>query len=341
MKQDRRCFLQTVANTGVAVAVGGGQSGLAILPPSESTRRFQYVQIDVFTKRRLEGNPLAVFTDARGLSDAEMQALARETNLSETTFVFPRDPETEREHGVQVRIFTRREEVPFAGHPTLGTAVVLRSLLSSRHRESATHKISEISLDLRVGKVPVEFGEPEPSGNVFGEMHQVAPVFGPIHDHETVAKLLDLNASDLVAEWPVQTVSTGLPFAIVPLKQLSTLQSLRLDVPKIYEYLDRQQPKCEFYYVTRNTHDPEVGLRTRLISRGGEDPATGSAAGCTAAWMVRYGIAQPEETVHIQQGVEMKRPSQIFVRSSKNGDRITNVRVGGYALQIMEGVAIL
>jgi len=341
MKQNRRCFLQTVANTGVAVAFGGGQSSLAIFAHPESTRRFQYVQIDVFTKRRLEGNPLAVFTDARGLSDAEMQALARETNLSETTFVFPRDPETEREHGVQVRIFTRREEVPFAGHPTLGTAMVLRSLLSSRHRQRATHKISEISLDLLVGKVPVEFGEPEPSGNVFGEMHQVAPVFGPTHDRETVAKLLDLNASDLVAEWPVQTVSTGLPFAIVPIKQLSTLQSLRLDLPKIYEYLDRQQPKCEFYYVTRNTHDPEVGLRTRLISRGGEDPATGSAAGCTAAWMVRYAIAQPEETVHIQQGVEMKRPSQIFVRSSKDGDRITNVRVGGYALQIMEGVATL
>jgi trans-2,3-dihydro-3-hydroxyanthranilate isomerase len=122
---------------------------------------------------------------------------------------------------------------------------------------------------------------------------------------------------------------------------LSTLQSLRLDLRKIYEYLDRQQPKCAFYYVTRDTHDPEVGLRARLIFPGGEDPATGSAAGCTAAWMVRYGIAPPEETVHIQQGVEMKRPSQIFVRASKDADRITNVRVGGYALQIMQGIATL
>ena len=271
-----------------------------------------------------------------------MQALARETNLSETTFVFARDPETERERGVLVRIFTIQEEVPFAGHPTLGTAMVLRKLRQSQADRGKTgQRISEISLDLKIGKVPVDFREPEPSGNVFGEMHQVAPMFGPVHDRQTVASLLDLNASDLVADWPIQTVSTGLPFAIVPIKQLSTLQSLRLDLRKVYEYLDRQQPKCEFYYVTRDTPDPDVGLRTRLIFPGGEDAATGSAAGCTAAWMVRYGIAQPEQTVHIQQGVEMKRPSQLFVRASKDGDGIANVRVGGYTVQIMEGTATL
>ena len=98
------------------------------MAPPERTRHFPYIQIDVFTSRRLEGNPLTVFTDARGLSDAEMQALARETNLSETTFVFPRDQATERERGVQVRIFTTQEEALFAGHPTLGTAMVLRKL---------------------------------------------------------------------------------------------------------------------------------------------------------------------------------------------------------------------
>ena len=341
MKQNRRCFLRNVGNTAVAATFESDLSASPFLTPQEGTRRFRYVQVDVFTTRRLEGNPLAVFTDARGLTDAEMQALARETNLSETTFVFPRNPETEREHGVQVRIFTVQEEVPFAGHPTLGTAMVLRSLLLSQRAAKEARKISEISLDLKVGKVPVDFREPGASDHVFGEMHQVAPIFGPVHDRETVAQLLDLNASDLVADWPIQTVSTGLPFAIVPIKQLSTLQYLRLDLRKIYEYLDRQQPKCEFYYVTRDTHDPEVGLRARQIFPGGEDPATGSAAGCTAAWMVRYGIAQPEETVHIQQGVEMKRPSQIFVRASKDADRIMNVRVGGYALQIMEGIATL
>jgi trans-2,3-dihydro-3-hydroxyanthranilate isomerase len=342
MQQDRRFFLRTVATTGVAAAFGSDCSASALSGPPERTRRFPYVQIDVFTSRRLEGNPLTVFTDAQGLSDGEMQALARETNLSETTFVFPRDLETELERGVQVRIFTIQEEVPFAGHPTLGTAMVLRKLRQAKAGQGkAGQKISGISLDLKVGKVLVDFREPEPSGNVFGEMHQIAPTFGPVHDRETVAKLLDLNASDLVADWPIQTVSTGLPFAIVPIRQLSTLQSLRPDLRKVYEYLDRQQPKCEFYYVTRDTPDPSVGLRTRLIFPGGEDPATGSAAGCTAAWMVRYGIAPPEQTVRIQQGVEMKRPSQIFVRASKDGDRIASVRVGGYAAQIMEGTATL
>ena len=172
-------------------------------------------------------------------------------------------------------------------------------------------------------------------------MHQVDPVFGPVHNRETVAALLHLKPGDLVEDWPIQTISTGLPFAIVPLKRLSTLQALRLDLRKVYEYLDRQEPKCEFYYVTRETHDPEVGLRTRSIYPLGEDPATGSAAGCTAAWMVRHGISQPERTVHIQQSVEIKRPSQIFVRASKDRDKVTNVRVGGHAVRVMEGTVFL
>ncbi len=340
MKQNRRSFLGTVATTGIAAAFARA-TGAPVAPP-ERTRHFPYIQIDVFTSRRLEGNPLTVFTDARGLSDAEMQALARETNLSETTFVFPRDQATERERGVQVRIFTTQEEVPFAGHPTLGTAMVLRKLrLTHAGQTNVGQTLSEIALDLKVGKITVDFRKPDPSGEVFAEMHQVAPTFGPMHDREMVAKLLGLNASDLVADWPIQTVSTGLPFAIVPIRKLSTLQSLRFDVSRVYEYLDRQQPKCEFYYVTRDTSDPDIGLRSRLIFPGGEDAATGSAAGCTVAWMVRYGIAQPEQTVHIKQGVEMKRPSQIFVRASKDGDKIANVRVGGYAVQIMEGIATL
>src|SRR6266568_2742950 len=132
-------------------------------------RRFPFVTMDVFTRQPLEGNQLAVFTDGRGLSDAEMQALARETNLSETTFIIPRDAETERQHGVKVRIFTVAEELPFAGHPTLCTATLL-------HRQRGD---SEINLDLRVGKVPVRFSQRE--GAIFGEMTQRDPVFGGIH----------------------------------------------------------------------------------------------------------------------------------------------------------------
>jgi trans-2,3-dihydro-3-hydroxyanthranilate isomerase len=334
----RRSFLQSAGAAGVAAAVGNVGGTAEHSSPNQSIRRFHCVQIDVFTSQRLEGNPLAVFTDARGLSDSEMQDLARETNLQETTFVFPRDPATEREEGVKVRIFFPNEETPFAGHPTLGTAMVLRNLRLARAKPRAgEHKDgSSVLLDLKVGKVPVDFRE-DASGSVFGEMHQVDPVFGPLHDRETVAPLLDLKPNDIAEDCPIQTVSTGLPFAIVPIKHLTTLESLRLDQRKIYEYLDRQNPKCELYFVTRDTNTPGVGLRARCIVPLPEDPATGSAAGCTAAWMVRYGIAQPGETVHILQGVEIKRPSHIFVRASKDGDSVRNVRVGGHAVQIMEG----
>jgi len=179
---------------GNALSLGArGQSG------SDSQRIFRYVQMDVFTSKRLEGNPLSVFTDARGLSDSEMQDLARETNLQETTFVFPRDPEVERQEGVKVRIFVPDEEIPFGGHPTLGTAMVLRNLRVGSQGSVPSKKASEIVLDLKVGKVPVVFHE-EPDGRVFGEMHQVDPEFGPLHNRETVAALLDLNPSEIADE---------------------------------------------------------------------------------------------------------------------------------------------
>ena len=338
MKTSRRSFLQTVASCGVAAAIGD-VSAAAENPNSEPrVRRFPYVQIEVFASRRLEGNPLAVFTDARGLSDSEMQAIARETNLQETTFILPRDPAVEREHGVKVRIFVPEEEIPFAGHPTLGTAMVLRNRLNAGHGSVSpvNPALEEISLDLKVGRIPVAFHK-ESNGNIFGEMRQVDPVFGQIHDRATVAALAGLKPNDICDEWPIQTVSTGLPFAIVPIRRLSTLQSLQPDLKMIRLYFEKDPVLTDFYYVTRDTGNTDVGVRSRGIFPDGEDPATGSAAGCTAAWMVCYGIAKPGERVHIQQGVEIKRPSQIFVRTEEQGDRIVNVRVGGNAVEVMEG----
>src|SRR5206468_879335 len=142
-------------------------------------------QWDVFSSRPLEGNSLAVFADARGLSDAEMQAIAKEMNLSETTFIFPREAAIERERGVRVRIYAVEEELPFAGHPTLGTAFALRGDSGAK----------EISLELNVGKVPVTFEEK--SGEAaFGEMTQVDPVFGMTHDREAVARATGLRVED-------------------------------------------------------------------------------------------------------------------------------------------------
>jgi len=338
MKHSRRAFLQTAGAAGVVAAVGN-VSAAEHSNPEQSVRRFHCVQIDVFTSHRLEGNPLAVFTDARGLSDSEMQDLARETNLQETTFVLPRDTATEREQGVKVKIFVPDGEIPFGGHPTLGTAMVLRNLRMARSKSQVDQAMdgSRILLDLKVGKVPVDFRED--TGNVFGEMHQVEPVFGPVHDRDTIAALLDLSPDDISSDAPIQSLSTGLFFIIVPIKNLSTLQRLTVAPRKAYDYLSRQKLPglSDFYYVTRDTGDPPISLRSRGIFSTSEDPATGSAAGCTAAWMVRYGIARPEQTVHILQGVEIKRPSHIFVRASKDGDSVKNVRVGGHAVEIMEG----
>ena len=190
-----------------------------------SSRRFSFVQLDVFTSRALEGNQLAVFGDARGLSDEEMQRLARETNLSETTFIFPREPEVERREGHKVRIFTVQEELPFAGHPTLGTAWHLRR----------THGGDEIVLDLKVGKIPVRFEQRD--GLLFGEMRQAEPKFGPTHFHEAVARAIGVNTSALDESLPIQTVSTGFPFTMVPFRSLQTLKNLAVSWPQIAAYM--------------------------------------------------------------------------------------------------------
>jgi len=314
-------------------------SRFAAADQPENARRYSFVQIDVFTSHRLQGNPLVVFPDARGLSDTEMQDLARETNLQETTFVFPRDPAVEQQKGIKVRIFVPNAEIPFAGHPTLGTAMVLRNRALSGHGATVNPASGpkEIVLDLQVGKIPVAF-RTDDQGNAFGEMHQVDATFGPLHDHATVAELLGLKASDLVADWPIQTVSTGLYFAIVPIRELHTLQALNPDLRKLRAYLDHHGPAyCDFYFVTRDTHDADVGLRARALSLDGEDPATGAAAGCTASWLVRCGIVKPGQTTHILQGAEIHRPSHLFVRADKAGDKIVNIRVGGNAIEVAEG----
>jgi trans-2,3-dihydro-3-hydroxyanthranilate isomerase len=292
-------------------------------------RRLPFVQLDVFSSRRFEGNSLAVFLDGRGLSDEEMQSLAREMNLSETTFILPRESSVEREHGVRVRIFTVQEELPFAGHPTLGTAFQLRGAKREK----------EIVLDLNAGKVPVRFEE-KAGQPVFGEMTQLDPKFGERHDRETVVRACGFRDGDIDPSLPIQTISTGVPFTVVPLRGLEIARNLHVDVKGSAEYLERSNGKF-FYFVSRETVDPAARLHARMMFYNGEDPATGSAAGCAAAWMVAHGVAQPDEHVLIEQGIEMKRPSRIFVRASRKDDRVVNVRVGGNVIEVLRGEVTL
>jgi len=286
-------------------------------------------QWDVFSSNPLEGNSLAVLFDARGLSDSEMQAVAMEMNLSETTFIFPRDAAVESERGIRVRIFTVQEELPFAGHPTLGTAFAVRA-------ESGAE---QVTLELNVGKVPVRFEE-KAGRPTFGEMTQIDPVFGMKHEREAVAHATGLDAGDFDPALPIQTVSTGIPFTVAPLKSLAVIQKLRVDLHRASEYLEKTGGKF-FYFVTREAMHPDAGLHARMMFYNGEDPATGSAAGCAAAWMVEHGVAEPDRRVLIEQGVEMQRASRIFVRASRRDNRVVNVRVGGNSVEVIRGEVFL
>jgi trans-2,3-dihydro-3-hydroxyanthranilate isomerase len=314
---------------------------------TQPTRHLAMTQWDVFSARPLEGNSLAVFSDGRGLTDAEMQSIAKEMNLSETTFILPRDPAIEREQGIRVRIFTVQEELPFAGHPTLGTAFALRGR-GEATRGEATETEKEVVLELNVGKVPVRF-EDSSGQPAFGEMTQINPTFVMQHDREAVARATGLRLEDFDDSLPIETISTGIAHTVTPLKSLAVMQNLKIDLNRAAEYLSRTAGRF-FYFVTRETVDREARLHARMLFYNGEDPATGSAAGCTAAWMVAHGVAKPDERVLIEQGVEMKRPSRIFVRASfsdkstdgKSADnRVVNVRVGGNSVEIMQGEVYL
>ncbi|HEY5163476.1 MAG TPA: PhzF family phenazine biosynthesis protein [Terriglobales bacterium] len=291
-------------------------------------RTLPFVWLDVFTDRPLEGNQLAVFTDARGLSQEQMQAIARETKLSETTFIFPREPAVELEQGVRVRIFTVDEELPFAGHPTLGTATVVRGASGA----------DTITLDLDAGKIPVSFRDE--NGLAFGEMRQRDPEFLGLHRIEDVARATGLAAADIDDNLPIQTVSTGLPFTIVPVRSLAALQNLKFEWANAKEYLGKSGGRF-FYFIARGAVNPNTDMHARMIFYGGEDPATGSAAGCGASWMVQYGVAKPGQKVAIEQGLECGRPSRLVVSADKVGDKVTDVRVGGTSVAIMRGELLL
>jgi trans-2,3-dihydro-3-hydroxyanthranilate isomerase len=304
-------------------------------------RTYDFVQLDVFTKTPLQGNALAVFSDAREMSDVEMQALAKEMNLSETVYIFPRDAATEAQKGKKARIFTVAEELPFAGHPTLGTALYLHASQFGVQQTGS----NEIVLDLKIGKIPVRIDQDPKdatdrvNGSAFGEMRQRDPEFGRILSREDVARTVGLGVDEIAPNWPSQVVSTGLPFAVVPLRNLKILEKLKGGF-SAEELLQGTGAKFIYFLSTERSGD-RLDARARMFFYGGEDPATGSAAGCAASWMAKHGVARSDEPVLIRQGVEMNRPSEIFVRAVREGEQVSNVRVGGYAVEVLRGTVTL
>jgi trans-2,3-dihydro-3-hydroxyanthranilate isomerase len=278
---------------------------------------------DVFARQKHSGNQLATFFDCKHLSDKEMQAYAREINFSETTFVTCSDP---IRNGYDVRIFTPLQEVDFAGHPTLGTAWLIRKHLLN-------NKVDKISLNLKVGQITVTFDGDK------GFMKQVQPVFGKTFSAEDVARVLGIRYSDIDLRFPIQEVSTGLPFLLVPIRNNEVLAQAGVR----HEFLPsfgRTTIAKGFMLFSPEAHEANQQLAVRAFApRLGiiEDPATGSATGALAAWLLRYDYYGKDEiSITTGQGYEMGRPSELFIQASYN-DGLFDINVGGKTFEIAHG----
>jgi trans-2,3-dihydro-3-hydroxyanthranilate isomerase len=292
---------------------------------AHDSHALDYFIVDVFTDTALAGNPLAVVMNTACLTTEQMQSIAREFNLSETTFIERRAAEIEAAEGVRTRIFTTQEELPFAGHPTLGTASVLKLA------DPATVRENTITLAENVGPIPVVF-DPQRK-DLFGEMTQRDPEFGAELDPARVADLIGLSLDDLDPARTPQIVSTGNGFAIVVLRSLDALARLNVRQQEALQYLRPLEGR--WFYVM--APQPEGGFRARMQFNGGEDPATGSAAGCAISYLVARGIVPSQQRIHVRQGVEMGRPSDLFLRAKLDTGKVTKVGVGGSTVLVATG----
>jgi trans-2,3-dihydro-3-hydroxyanthranilate isomerase len=299
--------------------------------------------VDVFAQEKYAGNQLAVITDAGDLSGEEMQAIAAEMDYSETTFVTGEPTDA----GWPVRIFTPAEEVPFAGHPTLGTASVIRQELADGTPE-------EVTLDLKVGEVPVDVrraeggeaskarrtsSERRSDGEEFLWMRQQPPELGETLDHADLAAVLGLDADQLDDEYPVQAVSTGLPTIIVPLADREAIEGIDLD-RRAYDDLVAGRDAKLIHVVCPEPRNEENDLAVRMFAPYydvPEDPATGSANGCLAAYLSAHEyLGSPSVDVRVEQGYEMGRPSLLLLRAEPEGEDIA-VEVGGRVIPVARG----
>ena len=230
--------------------------------------------VDVFAEEKYAGNPLAVVKDTDGFSDKEMQQIAREMNYSETTFILS---DEKQNCGFDVRIFTPKEEVPFAGHPTLGTAYIIR-------REILVNPVKEVVLNLKVGQVPVTFTDVDGQPDILW-MKQTPPEFGKILDLGDISRVLNIDEQEIDPRFPIQEVSTGLPFIIVPFRTLDAIKKCRIDRDRYFRLIENTDAKAILVFCPE-TYNPENDLNVRaFVDYYGipEDPATGSANGCLAA----------------------------------------------------------
>lgn len=298
-------------------------------------RQYQFLQLDVFTHEAFAGNQLAVFPDAEGLSDAEMQTIAREMNFSETTFVLPA---TDARAVRRVRIFTPASELPLAGHPVIGTTFALARLgIISEQTGSPAY------LQLAAGTLPIDllFDERRLS---FVWMHQPVPSFVMwSSDAARLARTLGLKPEDIADDLPIERGSAGVPFIYVPARGIGAVARSRPGAD-LAAAMGDVPPNTGLYLFARDGMAEGIGAHVRMFAPGmgiAEDPATGAAAGPFGVYLLRHGVIAPDESgvahIRIEQGIEMARPSQISVSITGSKESVSDVRVGGAAVVVAEG----
>ncbi len=291
-------------------------------------REFEFNIVDVFAEQKFGGNQLAVFKNACSLNTPEMQKIAKEMNYSETTFILS---DEKRNDGYDVRIFTPQTELPFAGHPTLGTAYVIQ-------KEIIKDGVSEIKLNLRIGQIPVTLNfENGQLGTLW--MRQNPPIFGSLFETDRMAEILGLGKEDMEESYPVCEVSTGFFTFVVPVKTLAAVENASVDLKRFYESIETTQAKTILVF-TKETLQDRNDLHVRFFAHHlgvPEDPATGSANGCLAAYLVKYRYFGMEKIeARVEQGYGLGRPSLLLLES-ENKEGVINVRVGGRVFMVASG----
>lgn len=294
-----------------------------------------YLQYDVFTGEPLTGNQLAVFLDGRGVSTTRMQAIAKEMNFSESTFILPADaPGTD----VRMRIFTPGLELPMAGHPTIGSTFALA------HAAVIPPGTGRFVFGLGVGPTPVDL-EWEGGRLRFAWMTQLNPTFDPpIADRAGAAAAIGLSIQDLVPDLPVQRISCGVPFMFIPLRDPSVVDRAETNLAAFRTFVGSnglESDTCLFFFAMSRPGSAET-VYSRMFAPGAgisEDPATGGASGPLGCYLVRYGLVTGAAAQRIvsAQGVFMGRPSRIHISISGTADAITQVKVGGEAVLVARG----
>jgi len=284
--------------------------------------------VDVFAEQKYEGNQLAVVRDSGALSDDQMQQITREMNYSETTFVLS---DEQRNGGYNVRIFTPAAEVPFAGHPTLGTAFIIQ-------REIIKEPAETVILNLKVGQIPVTSGSGGKEKDILW-MKQNEPTFGLTIEPGSVAKVLGLDESEIDDRFIVQEVSTGLPFIIVPLKSLDAVKRAKINRNKCFKLIEDTQAKMILIFCPE-TYNRENDLNVRVFCDYydiPEDPATGSGNGCLAGYLAKHRYFGDDRIdIRVEQGYEISRPSLLYLRAENKQEKI-DVSVGGKVIVVAKG----